>query len=364
MNVSRVFAVAAIAATFSLSSARAQTSSDGFVPAEFPPASYSGRQYVDSRGCVFIRAGIDGNVTWVPRVTRSRKAICGFQPTFAREAARAAPKSPDTTVAAAAPAKPKPAPVAVRTAKTAPAKVVKPAPVANRGQAACRGGNAVSQQYVGRVGENVRCGPQQGTYATYIRRDDDRGAGKYPPRQYRRSPTRVAPRHVVENQLASLPGISVPEGYKPAWDDDRLNPHRAHQTFAGKAQMDQVWTRTLPRRLIRRDAGPTVTKATSDQYVTRDQGVVLSTRSAPAKAAVRRASHRYVQAGLFSTDTRARAAAKRIANTGLPARLGKVRYKGRIYLAVYAGPFRTQAQLDGAIDRVRAAGYRNVSLRK
>lgn len=42
----------------------------------------------------------------------------------------------------------------------------------------------------------------------------------------------------------------TPEGYRNAWDDDRLNPNRAQRTGAGEAQMQQVWTNTVPRRLV------------------------------------------------------------------------------------------------------------------
>lgn len=294
MTLSRVFAAAAFAASIGLGNAQAQSQNNGLVPAEFPPASYQGRQYVDSQGCVFIRAGIDGNVTWVPRVTRSRKVICGFKPTFAR---KAAVPEPETVTA------PKPVPVAKPVPKRAAKPKAQPVRTApqpnipgNRGrQAACRGGNAVSQPYVGRVGDNVRCGPQQGTFATNLhRRSDDRGAAVTARQQAPAEPVRVVPRHVYEDQVTCVPGISIPEGYKPAWDDDRLNTRRAHQTMAGKAQMDQIWTETVPRKLIPYDAGRVATSRKSGEYVPVRAGgstMTLSTRSASAKT-TRRANDR------------------------------------------------------------------------
>ena len=62
--------------------------------------------------------------------------------------------------------------------------------------------------------------------------------------------TRVAPARIHSDQQTSRAGIRVPAGMKRAWEDDRLNPRRAHQTFEGKARMDLMWTDTAPRRLI------------------------------------------------------------------------------------------------------------------
>ncbi|QDC08656.1 hypothetical protein FHY55_05105 [Oceanicola sp. D3] len=108
----RVLSAAAVVASL-FSGAMAQAQSKG-TPAEFPPASYKGAQYVDSKGCVFVRAGFEGAVSWVPRMTRGRKQICGVSPTFAK-----APK-PNVPVVTDAPtrtvaARPAPAQTQTRT---------------------------------------------------------------------------------------------------------------------------------------------------------------------------------------------------------------------------------------------------------
>lgn len=108
-------AATAVAAAVGGSAALAEMEING--PADVPPPSYKGRQYVDSAGCVFVRAGYGGTVTWVPRVDRSKKQLCGYQPSLPQGAAAAK--------VAAAPVKSAP-PVAVA-ATPAPAPATRPA---------------------------------------------------------------------------------------------------------------------------------------------------------------------------------------------------------------------------------------------
>ena len=103
MSARRIVSIAALVAALNTFTAAAQ---DSLSPAELPPADFAGREYVDSRGCVFLRSTFGGQVTWVPRFGPDRQPICNGQ-TTTEVAAPADPAAPATTTATA----PAPAPV-------------------------------------------------------------------------------------------------------------------------------------------------------------------------------------------------------------------------------------------------------------
>lgn len=110
-------------------------------PAELPPRSFQGRQYVDSRGCIFIRAGVGGATRWVPRVRRDRSVICGAQPSLPRAAQAATPQNapvprPAPTPRATASATVTAAPAASAPPTAAPATIQSTEPVIARAPAA------------------------------------------------------------------------------------------------------------------------------------------------------------------------------------------------------------------------------------
>ncbi len=301
MRLLRLLSVSILALSMGLIGADAQNLRSNSGPAENPPASFKGKQYVDSRGCVYIRAGFSGNVTWVPRVTRSRKLVCGQTPSLksasrtAKAAPRAAkapaqnvvrksvaPKIPKgakvvrqtTTVIPAAPkpttrvvrksvAAPKPQTRVVRKQVAAPAaqpRVVRKsvaapqpqAPVVRRqvkkGRATaqpkviyrCGDASDFSSQF---INDGARCGPQNARTRSVIREEVSPQSHNQAPQGQRVGP-KGANRKIAE---ASLP---IPKGHKAAWKDDRLNPLRGVGTTSGKAQMNLVWSNTVPRYLI------------------------------------------------------------------------------------------------------------------
>ncbi|WP_251410289.1 SPOR domain-containing protein [Lutimaribacter degradans] len=418
------------------------------IPANFPPSSYAGKQFVDNRGCIYVRAGIDGNVTWVPRMTRARKHICNAQPTFAnapapepaaRQTAAAEPKmlpppadapkaraperqakaatsssaAPKPTVrrvaqpvrvtasqprrvtVAPSPAAPKPRQMATPARKV----VKKRAPVLRGSEGGCRWASPQSAQYM--RGEGVRCGPQNISPLAGVQTPQ---RGQAPVREAagvrrvaaapaaaRVTPaTRIAPLHVAKAQ-AQVVGVGrVPPGYRRVWEDDRLNPRRAHQTLAGKQQMDRRWTREVPRRLIDISSGMDVTAfnpdlvypytsmqeqraaprsrggylSTSGRTHETTQKPTVSTRSAPkapvaadTKAVRVAVSHRFVQVGRYPSGDAARRDAARLKRAGLTVRMGTLRGNDGQARVLLAGPYSSPQALGNALYAARKAGF-------
>lgn len=461
MRITRIVALAIIAGTLTSQSIEAQTLRAAGPPAEFPPASFKGSQYVDSRGCIYIRAGIDGNVTWIPRVSRSRKQLCGYQPSTVAASDGAKPRTgpapelitlPETPAATGAAASAKAAsstkPTASSVAKTAPVaaaskrsmaapavvttqkprrtpvppvqEAVRPAPstpkpgvrsvpaappAAARHAAppteGCEGASPYSREYINQ-GPNVRCGPQAEPPVTYGRgggRHDRNSSVLLTPN------TRLLPTHVYQERRLST-DLQVPEGYKAVWEDDRLNLHRGERTAApavltdpatvpdgyiraerddgrlnplrggrsaeGDAQMAQVWTNTVPRKLVRAPVDrPRVHLTQQDARSAaelRDPLVLrLSTRSAPSAtdAASPEQKRRYVRAATFADPAAARLAAEALVQrTGLPVRLGRLTRKGTDYKVVLVGPFTDPGAGEKALQMVRDAGHSGARLSK
>ncbi len=430
MELTRVIAISVIAASLGLGAAvHAQSLKNVHTPNEFPAASYKGKQYVDSKGCVYIRAGVDGAATWVPRMTRSRKVVCGYKPTVANAKPNTAsaakldsnvvviqPAAPPTTTAAAAPAtrpsakprsvKPKPkvttttvatAPMAKppksnsswwnRNSKPASAKptttvIPKPKPTPKPTTTTQRRTLDQSPRRSGfdtpcRAGvvskHKVRCGPQSQLPYTpgtgnptaappriiYNGQGAALSPGYLAPGSIVRegevaSNVRVVPLHVYEARQLALNAPAVPEGYRRAFDDGRLNPRRAEQTFAGKAAMDSIWQQKTPRKLI---PGADVASVMPSRASTSTITPVISTKSANREKSLRLSGQSYVQVQTYSNASAAQKAAQQLRAMGLPAKIGKYARNGQTYRMVLAGPFGSDQQADTAAAKLHRKGY-------
>lgn len=473
----KVVTVAVWAAVGGLCAAHAQTIADIGGPRELPPSSYTSGQYVDSRGCVFLRAGYGGTTRWVPRVTNSRKVLCGYPPSLG------APRAP-VAVAEAAPA-PAPAPRATaRTTRqpietvatiTAPPKIrataprstvpataytaapvvnapaprvvapaaVAPAPrvvaqVAPRA-AGCPAHAPYSEQVTLTDGSTTRlCTVRQGAVARVaapqvvtsapayrsaaaatgvacpasapVARQfgtTDGGvtvlcttaggglAGAVAPlrgvRQGQAAAVEAQPQALASYRVSSNQVPKPPKGYKLAFKDDRLNPHRGEITRSGQAQQDKYWTRDFPARLIAdvphgklklvtltdgsqyfistgrayKPKGAVVQRVvpadglvvSSKSQVAKPQaGLVVSTKSEPAGKS-------YVQVGTFGQAGNAADAKARLAGLGLPVAGAKITKGGKALQIVYAGPFADAGQARAALTAARNAGFADAFIR-
>lgn len=364
------------------------------VPAEFPPASFRAAQYVDSRGCVYVRAGASGVVNWVPRINRQRQHICNAQPSLAAAAPAPAParveiqppqpmrprmqpaSAPITRVIAPAPATApataqrvgyamggaaikSPRAVAPFVQPAAPQRrVVVPAAPAPMAPAAavvaqsggCQWASAISAQYM--QGSGVRCGPQaqnpvgaapRAARMVVVAGGKDAAIGPN---------TRVVPAHVATSQAQAADVMALPKGYRWEWEDDRLNPYRAQQTPAGMAAMAQVWDSRVPARPVRPNLSSRA-EAQLDQLPGKDRAIILTARQAP----------RFVQLGSYANEAQARTDARRVAGKVAGLHMGTHYSASGSRRVLLAGPYDNPTELGRTLNRMRSMGFDAATLR-
>jgi hypothetical protein len=412
----RLVPIAVLAIVCGAFSANSQSVRDIPAPRETPPSSFKGAQYVDSRGCVFVRAGVDGKVAWIPRVDASRKVLCGYPPTMAAMSPAVEPEvviaptsEPETTTATAAvpqvrkPAKKKVPVVSAATvapeAATSQGYVDTPRSTSVPGQLACPGRAPLAKRFALQGGGTVvLCLSRENLLTESSAVSTTENADLIDARAPMAARTElVCPRSapvaqrlprvgggatilcttglggtanlaipvrrvtveaaVIEVSLPqevspALPELVVPKGYKPAWKDGRLNPKRGQGTASGQLAQDQIWTREVPARLV------------SEVAVADRDGAKAANKSAPSplivstKSEARKGTNGIlIQVGSFAQTKNAQHAGVQIRVLGLPAAIGQLTRGGKLYQVVFAGPFASEEMAGSALTKLRRNGF-------
>lgn len=318
----RAIAFACFAAFSSVGFATAQS----IGPAELPPADYQGQSYVDSKGCIFLKAGYGGDATWVPRVGQDRKPICGQAPTDASA------KISDATGQKGAATLPKRGKKRkILAAPLAPVMIGCPVsvPVARR-YATTDGGSVVI------------CTAKNGSLIGAVSPIYPKGSGVGAALSPKRYVGATIPLSQGASAGAQAAAIAPPPGYEAAWTDDRFNPMRGKGTAEGQAAQDKVWTRDVPAEEIAASTKPART----------------------AKAApVSDGGAYYVQVGAFGEPANADGARARLMALGLPVSSGTFGKQGKTLQVVYAGPFSSGVDAQAALHVARGQGFPDAFIR-
>ena len=365
-------ALAIVAASWGTAGA-ALTLAQAASPAETPPSGYSKDVYVDSRGCVYVRANIGSTVNWVPRLSGDRKTVvCGMAPTGATASVAATPPPPPAppppaavlpVAATPAPATRMPAPIRtaampVHTAAAATHAVATGgvAPITRTMEVICPTDGSSARVKIGGDTVRVSCPAGMTRATSYIvthpNGSRSRLVAKPAPTMafghgydvaHSAPPADLLTGASYTTQRVAVPArpVQIPAGYRAAWDDDRLNPNRGPRTAYGDAQMATVLDTTkVPMR-------PAETAATRTVVVSKSQPAA----AAPAQPAVATGA-RYVQVGAFGKAGNANKALARIGGLGMA---GATARTGSGLTLVMAGPFASTAELQRALATLR--GY-------
>lgn len=396
-------------------SAGAQIRGDG-VPAEFPPESFSANQYVDSKGCAFVRAGLSGTVTWVPRVRQDRSQLCGLEPSISQAATAVQPVvadapletsagfeqegegAPTDTIVSNEAAQEASPVTAVRTSEPAQASVIPapslapppPLPAARPGLVASR-----------RVGDPIRTVASIVT-PPVIRSGQDNALASQPPAtpylEACAGLTGIQPHLInrvtgqaidcgpadagdIQSEAASVTGVPrmtlaeacaiAAQSRRPVINQATGRPincvaapsaasssARASGPIAGPPPGYRgVWAdgRVNPQRGI-----PAVTERPLAQPTTS----AASAQAGSEQTGLVPVGAYFVQVGTYGVPSNADRAAGRVRAMGYPVAFARLQRQGRALQAVAAGPFSDVASVNAALSWARSAGYSDAFVRR
>ena len=344
------FAVRRLTYLFALSlstSLAAESLAKSNGPAELPPAGFTGSQFVDSKGCVYIRTGGYGAVKWFPRVTQKRQLVCGFEPSFKQSAT--APKNSNLRSVQPPVGEEKPVLSAVDTAP-------KPKAMINKSQTSLR---SIFGALIGEEGKQRGKKVEQTQFPL-----------------------------AVQTVRGNIGPTRVPEGYRSAWEDDRLNPSSGLQTVAGLRASDQIWSRKAPREMAvqegKTDMGtvdrqlvyPFTDIKQQRTFLDAKGNYVLEPRDGGSIALVPREKNatndsvaaagstvgnggKLVQVATFGVSANAARTKVRLAAMGLPVQARGITRSGKTYQVILIGPFADADQVNSALATARNAGFRD-----
>lgn len=389
-------------------------SAQSILPAEFPPASYTGLQYVDSNGCVFVRAGIAGIVNWVPRMDRHRQQLCGFQPTFAQapEPVAVAVAAPVITVPQPTPA-PVVAPVSVTPAPapapSVPVPASEPTPSTMTRAELCEGRFGPQPGYISsRTGQPIDCGPAPAPVAAATPADRNE-----PPsmtlaaacalmqetgRRFMDAATGapivcVAPAPVATAMPAPVaaPAPSAAptcEGFSGTSAQYMTSASGGTVRCGPQQQLPYSYAPPVQTSAISNRLGSAVVPASNppagtpvsatppegyvavwnDGRLNPNRGLPGQNAAAPqdqvsTRAASPAVAAAYVQVGSFGNPANADAVAAQLSALGYDVRMGRLTSGGTVLRVVLAGPFASQIDLNAALAALRAQGYSDAFVR-
>ena len=300
--------IAAVAAWVLLGQgAMAQQSLGLAGPAELPPESFTEAQYVDSTGCVFLRAGLNDKVMWVPRVTKDRKPLCGYAPSLVQPAPvaeQAVDEVAPQVAPEAAAAESQPAATPPKKKRRKAAVVRHPAPLRCAAEAPL-----LAQVPLLSGGMVVMC----------LSND-----------------ARMVPRTAIlrfENAVPLAPGTAqvlvCPRGAKVV--------QRVPVLTGGSALLCTAGTGSLAKLSVPKVQG--------------------GATSAPM------AEGSFVQVASFVQPVNAERTRAWLTQLGLPVATGRLTRRGQEYEVIFAGPFSADGTAEATLALVRAAGFDDAFLR-